>query len=103
MRIFAYVVVIMILFGLGAGGWLAFSADERTWVPATAEVSGFGGGQNSKRGLVTVYVRNATGYGALMPIPPSQLNCKVGQRVAVQQAGRLLRSTGRTCRDLSKM
>ncbi len=102
MRIFAYAIVVMIVFGLVAGVWLASSADERTWVPATAEVSGFRG-QSPKRGRVTVYVRNATGSGALMPIPFSQLDCKVGQLVAVQQAGRLLRSTGRTCRDLSKM
>ena len=102
MRIFAIAIVAILVLGLVAVMWLGLSDDERKWVPATAEVSSFGG-QSPKRGLVTVYVRNATGSGALMPIPPSQLDCKVGQLVAVQQAGRLLRSTGRTCRDLRKM
>ena len=101
MRIFLSACVAVLLLGLSAMAWLAFTGPERSWVPSTAEVSGFGGNY-PKHGLVDVYLRNATGYGVIIGVPASQLDCRVGELVAAEQAGRVLRSTGRTCRDWSR-
>jgi Na+/proline symporter len=101
-RLFAFGFIGVILLALGALAWLAFGGQDKSWVPATAQVSGFGG-QSAKWGRVTVYVRNETGYGVIGRIPAGQLNCRIGEVVAVEQAGRLLRGTGRTCRDLTRL
>ena len=72
------------------------------WQTTTAEVTAFGG-QSGRWGSVDVYVKNATGHGVIQNIRPDGLNCRIGERVAVEQSGSILRGLPGTCRTAPKL
>ena len=98
----AGLIVAAVVVPAAVGSTVIWNQAGDRWETTIAEVTGFGG-QSGRRGSVDVYVKYATGYGVIQNIRPDRLNCRIGERVAVEQSGSILRGLPGTCRTSAKL